>query len=241
MAERGVVVEIELAVEGQHVARGRDDQRVDLGQRGIGVDEQADEVLEERRALLRRVAREPERLADLPGLEVGQAEADVDRLAVDLLGRLLGDGLDLDAALGRGHQDRTLQGAIDGHAEVKLAGDVVADGHQHLGDELALRAGLVGHQRLAQQAGRGVLRLLGDRTSCTPLAIEAGRGLLSAGDLERLVAVSLRTDRHPLAAAAGVHLGLDHDQAAAQRRRTPWRRPPAGSPRSLRAPRRRHS
>ena len=49
------------------------------------------------------------------------------------------DGLDLDAALGRGHQDRALQAAVDGHAEVELAGDVVADGHQHLGDGLALR------------------------------------------------------------------------------------------------------
>ena len=84
--------------------RGRDDQRVDLGERGVGVDEQLDEVLEERRALLGRVAGEAQRLADLPRLEIGQAEPDVDRLAKDLLGRLVGDGLDLDAPFGRGHQ-----------------------------------------------------------------------------------------------------------------------------------------
>ena len=51
-----------------------------------------------------------ERLADLPGLEIGQAEADVDRHAEDLFGRLVGDGLDLDAPLGRGHQRRGIAG-----------------------------------------------------------------------------------------------------------------------------------
>ena len=137
---------------------GRDDQRVDLGERGVLVDEQLDEVLEERRALLGRVAGQSQRLADLAGLEIGQAESDVDRLAVDLLGGLVGDGLDLDAALGRGHQDRALQAAVDGQPQVELADDVVADGHQHLGDELALGTGLVGDQRLAEQAGGGVAR-----------------------------------------------------------------------------------
>ena len=137
VAEQGVVVEVELAVERQHVAAGRDDQRVDLGERGVGVDEELDEVLEERRPLLGRIAGEAERLADLPRLEIGQAEADVDRHAEDLLGGLVGDGLDLDSPFGRGHQDRALQAAVDRHAQVELAGDVVPDGDQHLGDRAA--------------------------------------------------------------------------------------------------------
>ena len=45
--------------------------------------------------------------------------------------------------------------AVDRHSQVELAGDVVSDRHQHLGDRASLRTGLVGHQRLAQQAGGG--------------------------------------------------------------------------------------
>ncbi len=93
--------------------------------------------LKKRRPFLGRVARQAERLADLPRLEIGQAQADVDRLAVDLLGRLVGDGLDLDAPLGRGHQHRALQAAVDRQSQVELAGDVVPDRDQHLGDRAA--------------------------------------------------------------------------------------------------------
>ena len=39
MAEQGVVVEGHLGVEGQHLARRRDDQRIDLGQAAILVEE----------------------------------------------------------------------------------------------------------------------------------------------------------------------------------------------------------
>ena len=174
----GVVVEVELAVEGQHVAGGRDDQRVDLGERGVGVDEELDEVLEERRPLLGRVAGEAERLADLPRLEIGQAEADVDRHAEDLLGGLVGDDLDLDSPFGRGHHDRALQAAVDRHAQVELAGDVVPDRDQHLGDRAALRH-RSGRSPASCPAGwrRPFRPPAADLTSCTPLAIDSGRGL----------------------------------------------------------------
>ena len=89
VAEQGVVVEVELAVEGQDVALLGHDQRVDLGERGVLVEEELDEPLEEHLALLGGLAREVQGLADLAGLEAAQAEADVDRLAVDLLGGLV--------------------------------------------------------------------------------------------------------------------------------------------------------
>ena len=139
VAEQGVVVEIELAIERQHVAAGRDDQRVDLGERGVGVDEELDEVLEKRRPFLGRIAGEAERLADLPRLEIGQAEADVDRHAEDLFGGVVRDDLDIDSAFGRGHHDRALQAAVDRQPQVELAGDVVPDRDQHLGDRAPLR------------------------------------------------------------------------------------------------------
>ena len=132
-------------------------------------------------------------------------------------GRVVGDGLDLDAALGRRHQDRALQAAVDGQAEVKLAGDVVADGDQDLGDRLTLGAGLVGDERLAEQAGGRLHGVLARADELYALGHAVGPGLLAAGDLERLGAVDLGTDRDALAATAGVDLRLDHDQAAAER------------------------
>ena len=84
-------------------------------------------------------------------------------------GVLCGDGLDLDAPLGRGHQHGALEVAVDRQAEVELAGDVVADRDQHLGDRLALGAGLVGDQRLAQQAGGRLLGLVGRLDELHPL------------------------------------------------------------------------
>ena len=85
-------------------------------------------------------AGEPQRLADLAGLEVGQAEAHVDRLAMDLLRASCAATVSISTppsveAISTGH----LQAAVDRQAEVELAGDVVADGDQHLGDRLALR------------------------------------------------------------------------------------------------------
>src|SRR5512135_307120 len=132
VAEQRVVVEIELAVERQDVARLGDDQGVDFGERGVLIEEELHEALEEGFALLGRLAGQAQGLADLAGLEARESEADVDRLAVDLLGRLAGDGLDLDAPLGRGHQHGTLEVAVDRHAEVQLAGDLVAGGDEHL-------------------------------------------------------------------------------------------------------------
>ena len=118
VAEESVVVEVQLAIERQHVALVGHDQRVDLGERGVGVDKQLDELAEEDLALLGGSAAQAERLTHLAGLERGEADADVDRLAVDFFGRVVGDDLDIDPTLGRRHQDRALQAAIDGEAKI---------------------------------------------------------------------------------------------------------------------------
>ena len=126
------------------------------------------------------------------------------------------DLLDLDAPLGRRHQHRALEVAVDGEAQVELAGDVVADGHQDLGDGLPFRPRLVGHERLAEHArGRGD-GLFGRADELHPLGHPLGARLAAAGDLERLLAVDLGADGHPLAPPPRVDLRLDHDQAAAQ-------------------------
>ena len=58
------------------------------------------------------------------GLERLQAGLGIDGGLEDLLRRAGGDLLDLDAALGTGHQHRHADGAIEHHADVNLAGDL---------------------------------------------------------------------------------------------------------------------
>ena len=182
-----------------------DDQRVDLGERGVLVEEELDEALEERpRPSWRSRPVRPERLADLAGLEVGQAERR----------RRSARGGSSRASRGRRSRSRrpprsrpsapgTCRPRSIGQAEVELAGDVVADGDQHLGDRLALGAGLVGDQGLAQQARGGLLGLVAaDRTSWTPLAIPSGRGFWPLAISRASRAVDLGADGDPLAAAA---------------------------------------
>ncbi len=127
------------------------------------------------------------------------------------------DDLDIDSPFGRGHHDRALQAAVDRHAQIELAGDVVPDGDQHLGDGASLSTGLVGDQRFAQQAGGGFFRIGGRLDQLHPLGHRLGPGLLPAGDLEREGAIVVGPDRDSLAPAAGVHLGLDDDQPASER------------------------
>ena len=54
------------------------------------------------------------------------------------LGRVLGHLLDLDAALGAGHEQHPLAVAVDQHADVELAVDVHRRGDQHLAHRVAL-------------------------------------------------------------------------------------------------------
>ena len=103
--------------------------------------------------------------------------------------------------------------AIDQHAEIELAVDVAAGLDIDPLDLLALRAGLMGHQRH------------GRASCCRGLADFAG----AAGDL----------DAAGLAAAAGMDLGLHHPDRSAQRLRPLPAPRPAYRRRHRGAPRRR--
>ena len=97
---------------------------------------------------------QPER--DLPGLEGLHADRRLHRLAQDRLGLALGDLLDLHAAMRVGHEHDALALPVEHQADVELA----LDRHRRLDVEpmhhLALGAGLVGHQPLAEQLGGGL-------------------------------------------------------------------------------------
>ena len=74
VAEQRVVVEVHLGVERDHVARAGDDQRVDLDQRAVELDEglvEAAHHLDERADLLALEAEAEGELAALEGLEAG--------------------------------------------------------------------------------------------------------------------------------------------------------------------------
>ena len=88
---------------------------------------------------------------------------------------------------------------------------------KHLGDRAPLRPGLVGHERLAQQAGGRFFGVLGRLDQLHPLGHRVGPRLVAAGDLECQCTIVVGTDGHSLAPSAGVHLGLDDDQAAPER------------------------
>ena len=118
----------------------------------------------------------------------------MDELLEDLLGRLFGDLLDLDAAFLADHQHEPLARAIEDDAEVELALDLQPLLDQHALDDLPRRPGLVGDEVHAEDLLRGAERFVG-----------------ALDDL----------DAAALAAAAGVDLRLDDDGAAAEPLRPP--------------------
>ena len=134
-----------------------DDERVDLGQRGVGRLEGPVQVRQELDRLLEGVAGESELEGQVPGLEAGEPDGRVDPFLEDELGVLGGDLFDLHPAFGRGHDDRALPLPVDDDAEVELPGDAQRLLDEQPLDDLALRPGLVGDERHAENlAGQGL-------------------------------------------------------------------------------------
>ena len=178
---------VHLGVEGQHVPLAGHDERVDLGQRGVGRLESAVQVHQELDRLLEGVAGESELEGQVPGLEAGEPGGRVDPFLEDELGVLGGDLFDLHAALGRGHDDGAFLLPVDDDAEIKLPGDAQRLFDEQPFDDFALRTGLVGDERHPQD-----------------LSGQGPRFLHRLGDL----------DAASLAAPPGVDLGLDDDRRA---------------------------
>ncbi len=130
-------------------------------------------------------------------MEGHEADGRVDHDFQDLLWRGGGDLLDLHAALGRGHDGDAAGGAVDQHAEIKLAGDVAAVFDIEALYFLARLAGLLGHQDVPEHLA-GILLYVVQRLANPHPALSAG--------------IVLET---PGAAAAGVDLRFDHPDRAA--------------------------
>ena len=99
----------------------------------------------------RLLAGEAEIVGDAASLERLQAELRVDDGFEDFFRRAGGDFLDLDAALGAGHQHRQADGAVENHADVDLADDLGRRlDDQQFRDLLPLLAGLLGDERILE-------------------------------------------------------------------------------------------
>ncbi len=126
MAEQRVVVEGHLRIEGHDLAVSRGHQRIDLDKIGVRVDRKLGKGPDKPPKSLGQVPYEPEPVAQLVGLERGESDDGVDLGLENLLGCLLGDLLDLDPTLGRGHHHVAGSRAIHQDGEIELTGDVDA-------------------------------------------------------------------------------------------------------------------
>ena len=144
------------------------------------------------------LALEPQPKAKAPGVEAGQARRRVDCHPHDLLGVVLGDLLDLHAALGRGQDGDAGGGAVHQQREVQLALDVAAGFDIDAAHLAAGGAGLLGDQRVAEH-GRGGFLYLG-----------GGLGQANAALALRRVGEAAR------AAATGVDLAFHHEYRAGE-------------------------
>ena len=150
VAELGIVVEADLGVEHQQLALVGDRQRVDLDLRGVGADERVVELGEHLGRLLGEVAGQAERGGDCAAMVRHQPGRRVDGDGLDLLGRVVGDRLDVHPAFGRGDDGDAAGLAVDQQREVEFLGDVDAVGDVEALDLLACRAGLDRDQSLAE-------------------------------------------------------------------------------------------
>ena len=167
----------------------RDDQRIHLDQARVAFTEQFHELAQNVAQFDLRRASQPEAEAELAGLVGLQACGRVECHGEDFLGRVVRDFLDIHAAGRRCHDRDALGLAVDDEAQIQLALDARPGFHVDVIDRQAFRTGLVGHEPGAEHR----LRVL----------LDLSRGLREL-------------DAAGLAASAGMHLGLDDPEAAAE-------------------------
>jgi len=188
MAEQRVVVEGDLCVQGEQLVVLGSDERINLHQRSVGIDECLVKALEERHRVVDLCRLQSQRKGQLARLPCAEPDRRIDRLLVDGLGILGRDLFDLHAAGLRSHEHQLAGDTVEHDAQIELAVDsrgLLDEQALHL---LALRTRLVGDELHAQDV-LGVL-----------LGFLAGLGYLHAA---------------ALAAASGVNLRLDDDAGSA--------------------------
>ena len=126
VAEGCVVIEENLGVDAEHLSVLGLHEGVDLHLRGLLLDEQLVEVLHLLLRLGDLCSLESEQLGDALGVGVLHPLVDVDGLRVDQVGGVVGDGLDVHAALRRRNEHGAVVRAVEQDGEVQLAVEVDA-------------------------------------------------------------------------------------------------------------------
>src|SRR5690606_31576650 len=160
VAEVGVVVAVELAVQRVQVAVVQDRQRVQLDQRQVLLVEQAVQVHHDVGELAGLLGGQPHLEADVTAVVTLHALDEVDVEGVDLLGGLGGDLLDLHAALARGDVADGAGTTVDQDRQVQLLDDLAGGGHQHQVDRQLDAGGLVGGHPGAEHLGGSGLHVI---------------------------------------------------------------------------------
>ncbi len=163
-----------------------------LEQRRVRTDEGLVERQHYPAGLLHFVTGQADGEGELLCLEWRQADARLDERLVDPLRRLRRHFLDVHAAVGAGHEDRLLRGAIHEQTHVEFALDREPFLDQHPPHALTGRAGLVGDQ------------LHAENSFCVDLDGVEPLGHLHPAALAAAARVNLRLDnRHGAAEALG--------------------------------------
>ncbi len=141
----------DLGVENAHAAVLHDDQRVDLEQAHVLLDEGLVEDREELFGVGLGFAFELQgRRSSVGEICGGDAGFRIDRDVDDLFRRVVRDSLDVHAAFGRNDEGDLADGAVDEQRKIEFAVDVGAVLDVEAVDLLAGRAGLRRHQRVAE-------------------------------------------------------------------------------------------
>ena len=194
-----VGIETHLGVEADQLAVLVDDERIDLEEAHVLLDERAVEVGDERAQLLLQVAAQAERFRDAPYVMRTDVRHRVDGDGDDLLRRVVRDLLDVHPAFG-GDDDRDPRALpVDEHRQVEFLVDRRAVLDVEAVHLLAGGAGLMRDQRPSEHLARELLHL--------------GGGLRDAH--AALLARVLLLERS-LAAAAGMDLRLHHPDGTAE-------------------------
>ncbi len=103
VAEQRIAVEAHFRVEHLNLAAGNG-ERIDLDLAGVGAEERLVERGGDLAGLLGEIAGQAQRCADAAAMMRHEAGRGIDGDRVDLLGRVVRDGLDVHAAFGRDDQ-----------------------------------------------------------------------------------------------------------------------------------------
>jgi len=132
MTEHGVVIQIDLGIDGVPLAFGSENPGVDFGQTGVRSHESGVKLLHggcQLAGLLDIVGDQAH--AHIHGFVIKQTVTGIDGELEDELWSILGHLFDFNATFGAGHEQHALAVAVDQHADVVLAGDIHRRRDQH--------------------------------------------------------------------------------------------------------------